>query len=64
MASGLEYRVLELRGEVSGDDLERTLNEHATAGWRVKAVTPAGIAVRLLSGAVTGLLVTLERDVP
>jgi hypothetical protein len=44
MAERYEYKVLELRekmigGKMSGDRLERVLNEHAAQGWRLKAIT-------------------------
>jgi len=43
-----EYKVLELRekllgGKMSGDKLERILNEHAGEGWQLKAITSAEV---------------------
>jgi hypothetical protein len=66
MAERVEYKVLELRegllgGKLSGDKLERILNDHAAEGWRVKAITSADIKGRVGPGGVEGLLVTLER---
>jgi hypothetical protein len=63
-----EYKVLELRekmlgGKMSGDKLERILNEHAEQGWQLKAVTSAEVKGRLGPGGVDGLLVTFERAV-
>ena len=61
-----EYKVLELRekllgGKMSGDKLERILNEHAEHGWQLKAITSAEVKGRLGPGGVEGLLVTFER---
>lgn len=67
MAERVEYKVLELRegllgGKLSGDKLERILNDHAAEGWRLKAITSADIKGRVGPGGVEGLLVTLERS--
>ena len=61
-----EYKVLELRekllgGKMSGDKLERILNEQAEDGWQVKAITSAEVKGRIGPGGVEGLLVTFER---
>jgi hypothetical protein len=61
-----EYRVVELRegligGKMSGDKLERVLNEHAREGWQLKAITSVEVKGRVGPGGVEGLLVTLER---
>ncbi len=61
-----EYKVLELRekllgGKMSGDKLERILNEHAEEGWQLKAITSAEVKGRIGPGGVEGLLVTFER---
>ena len=66
MAEWFEYKVLELRekmigGKMSGDKLERVLNEHAAQGWRLKAITSAEVKGRVGPGGVEGLLVTFER---
>jgi hypothetical protein len=63
-----EYRVLELRekmigGKMSGDRLERVLNEQAEQGWQLRTITAADIKGRLGPGGVEGLLVTFERPV-
>ncbi len=60
-----EYKVLELRekllgGKMSGDKLERILNDHAEQGWQLKAITSAEVKGRLGPGGVVGLLVTFE----
>ena len=61
-----EYKVLELRekllgGKMSGDKLERILNQHAEEGWQLKAITSAEVKGRIGPGGVEGLLVTFER---
>ena len=61
-----EYKVLELRekllgGKMSGDKLERILNQHAGEGWQLKAITSAEVKGRIGPGGVEGLLVTFER---
>jgi hypothetical protein len=47
MAARYEYKALELRekytgGRLSGDQLERALNEHAAQGWQLKFLTHVG----------------------
>jgi hypothetical protein len=66
MAELYEYKVLELRekmmgGKMSGDRLEKLLNENAGEGWRLKAITSADVKGRVGPGGVEGLLVTFER---
>ena len=66
MAQSFEYKVVELRegmvgGKMSGDKLEKTLNEHGRHGWQLKAVTAVEIKGRLGPGGVEGVLVTFER---
>lgn len=61
-----EYRVVELRegmigGKMSGDKLEKVLNEHAQEGWQLKAITSGEVRGRVGPGGVEGLLVTFER---
>jgi hypothetical protein len=68
MAERYEYKVLELRekmigGKMSGDKLEKILNQHAGRGWRLKTITSADVKGRLGPGGVEGLLVTFERAV-
>jgi hypothetical protein len=46
MAARYEYKALELRekftgGRLSGDKLEKVLNEHAAEGWQLKFLTRA-----------------------
>lgn len=64
--AALEYRVVELReglvgGKMSGDKLERVLNEHAREGWQLRAITSVEVKGRVGPGGVEGLLVTFER---
>ena len=66
MAQRFEYRVVELRegligGKMSGDKLEKVLNEHARQGWQLKAITSVEVKGRIGPGGVEGVLVTLER---
>jgi hypothetical protein len=61
------YRVVEIRekmlgGKMSGEKLERLLNDHAREGWQLKAITAAEIKGRVGPGGVEGLLVTFERS--
>ena len=63
-----EYKVVELRekwlgGKMSGDKLEKVLNDHAAEGWQLKAITGADVRGRMGPGGVEGLLVTFERQV-
>jgi Domain of unknown function (DUF4177) len=63
-----EYKVAELRekmigGKLSGDRLQKLLNEHAAQGWRLRAITSADVKGRVGPGGVEGLLVTFERTV-
>lgn len=66
MAERFEYKVVELRekllgGKMSGAKLEKILNDHATEGWQLKAVTTAEIKGRIGPGGVEGVLITFER---
>ena len=61
-----EYLVVELRegligGKMSGDKLEKVLNQHAREGWQLKAITSVQVKGRIGPGGVEGVLVTLER---
>ena len=61
-----QYMVVELReglmgGKMSGDKLEKVLNEHAREGWQLKAITATEVKGRVGPGGVEGLLVTFER---
>ncbi|GAA1384820.1 DUF4177 domain-containing protein [Pseudonocardia kongjuensis] len=62
-----EYTVVELRegligGKMSGDKLERILNDHAAKGWQLKAITSVEVKGRIGPGGVDGILVTFERQ--
>ena len=62
------YKVVELRegmigGKMSGDKLQKVLNEHAAEGWQLKALTSTEVKGRIGPGGVEGLLVTFERPV-
>jgi hypothetical protein len=66
VAGRYEYLVVELRegrigGKMSGDKLEKVLNEHARQGWQLKALTSTEVKGRIGPGGVEGLLVTFER---
>ena len=61
------YKVVEIRekmigGKMSGDKLERLLNEHGSQGWHLKAITAVEVKGRMGPGGVEGLLVTFERQ--
>lgn len=60
------YKVVEVRekmigGKMSGDRLEKILNEHAGDGWQLKTITSAEVKGRIGPGGVDGLLLTFER---
>ena len=62
-----EYRVVELReglmgGKMSGDKLEKILNENAAQGWVLRTITKVEVKGRVGPGGVEGVLVTFERD--
>jgi uncharacterized protein DUF4177 len=66
MANRYEYKVEELRegmvgGKMSGDKLEKLLNDNARDGWRLRAITSVQVKGRVGPGGVEGLLVTFER---
>jgi hypothetical protein len=61
------YRVVEVRekmigGKMSGEKLERLLNDYAREGWQLKAITATEVKGRMGPGGVEGLLVTFERS--
>ena len=63
-----EYKVVQIRegligGKMSSDKLEKTLNEWASNGWRVKAITTAEVKGRVGPGGTEGVLVTFERQI-
>ena len=64
---GYRYTVVEVRekllgGKMSGEALERLLNEYASQGWRLRAITSTDVKGRVGPGGVSGLLVTFERE--
>lgn len=66
MANHYEYKVVELRegmigGKMSGDKLEKALNQHGEQGWQLKAITAVEVKGRVGPGGVEGILVTFER---
>jgi hypothetical protein len=66
VAARYQYKVVELReglvgGKMSGDKLEKVLNEYARDGWQLKSVTSTEVKGRVGPGGVEGLLVTFER---
>jgi predicted ABC-type sugar transport system permease subunit len=68
MAARYQYKVEEIRegmlgGKMSGDKLERVLNDNAGSGWQLKAITAVEVKGRVGPGGVEGVLVTFERPV-
>ena len=68
MAGRYEYKVEELRegllgGKMSGDKLEKVLNDNARQGWQLRAITSVEVKGRVGPGGVEGVLVTFERAV-
>ena len=66
MATRYEYKVVELRegligGKMSGDKLEKVLNQYAGQGRQLKAITAVEVKGRVGPGGVEGILVTFER---
>lgn len=60
------YKVVEVRekmigGKMSGDKLQKILNEHGSQGWQLKAITSVEVKGRVGPGGVDGLLLTFER---
>jgi hypothetical protein len=45
-------------GKMSGEKLERLLNEHGSQGWRLRAITSTDVKRRMGPGGVEGPLVT------
>jgi Domain of unknown function (DUF4177) len=69
MTDRYEDKVIQLRdgllgGKMSGDKLEKVLNEHASQGWQLKAITAAEVKGRVGPGGVEGVLVTFEHRWP
>jgi hypothetical protein len=68
VAARYQYKVVELRegmigGKMSGDKLEKTLNDQARDGWQLKAISAVEVKGRVGPGGVEGLLVTFERPI-
>lgn len=68
MAERYEYKVVELRekllgGKMSGDKLQKILNQHAEQGWQLKTITAVEVKGRVGPGGVEGVLVTFERRI-
>jgi len=66
MAGRYEYKVDEIRegmigGKMSGDKLEKLLNDRAREGWQLRAITSVEVKGRVGPGGVDGLLITFER---
>lgn len=67
MAGSFEYKVVELRekligGKMSGNRLEKLLNEHGRDGSQLKSVTGVEVKGRVGPGGVDGILITFERS--
>lgn len=63
-----QYKVVEIRekmigGKMSGEKLEKILNDQASEGWQLKTITSADVKGRVGPGGVEGLLITFERTV-
>ena len=68
MAQRFEYLVVEIRegllgGKMSGDKVEKVLNEKARGGWQLKSMSSVEVKGRIGPGASEGVLVTFERPV-
>ena len=68
MAARYQYKVVELRegligGKMSGDKLEKTLNDEARDGWQLRTISAVEVTGRVGPGGVEGLLVTFERPI-
>ncbi len=64
--AGYKYKVVELKesmigGKMSGDKLEKVLNEQGSQGWQLKSITAVEVKGRVGPGGVDGILVTFER---
>lgn len=63
----MEYKVVEVRegligGKLSGQKLEKILNDHAGQGWRYKSMTSVEVKGRVGPGGVDGLVIVFEKD--
>lgn len=68
MVTRYEYEVEELReesigGTMSGGGLEEVLDDHATKGRRLDAITSVEVTRWIGPGGVDGVLVAFERPV-
>lgn len=68
VSMGYEYKVVQIRegmigGKMSAGKLESALNEWASKGWQLKAITSVEVKGRIGPGGVEGVLVTFERPV-
>ena len=68
MPERYEDKVVEVReslvgGNMSGAKLQKLLNEHASQGWQLKAITSADVKGWVGPGGTEGLLVTFERRI-
>lgn len=60
------YKVVELRekmfsGRMSGDVVEKILNEHGSQGWQLRAITTADVK-GMIGGGTGGILITFEKQ--
>ena len=56
-----QYKVVELRegmlgGKMSGEKLEKVLNDYGSKGWKLKAITSVDVKGRIGPGGVSGVL--------
>ena len=63
-----EYRAISVRQKIFGDkidvgEVDQTLNQWASQGWRVKSITEASVGGRLGPGGVSGLMIVFERRI-
>ncbi|MGI8536473.1 MAG: DUF4177 domain-containing protein [Mycobacteriales bacterium] len=68
MAQRYEYLVVEIRegmigGKMSGDKVEKVLNDKAQNGWQLKTLTAVEVKGRVGPGGIEGMLATFERPV-
>ena len=68
MPERYEYKVVEVReslvgDKVSGGKLEKLLNDHASQGWQLKAITSAQVKGRVGPGRTEGPPRHLERRI-
>lgn len=66
MQQRYEYLVVEIRegligGKISGEKVEKVLNNKARDGWQLKALTSAEVKGRIGPGGTDGLIATFER---